>query len=202
MKILSRFIIAAGCLALAGCIPESVNPIAPASQSFVDSRLEGVWVTHNDGGKDHTYYHFQHRRSEGQDKKATVSNWLDIVGIGHNRKGSLEHNAYAALPARIGKHKYLSYAIEDGHGKKNASAKYCFARYEFSLRGRLKIYLADNDAFVEAVRSGQLRGKVKTGKDGSSVKITDSSENIAAFVEKTGNAKLFGGKPMLLHREN
>jgi hypothetical protein len=200
MKTLSRLFIAAACVALTGCIPESVNLIAPASQSFVDKRLDGVWVARNDDNKEVTYYHFQHRRSEGQDKKVRVSNWLDVAGIAHNRTGTMGLAAYAALPARIGRSTYLSYATEERPDKMDAATHYNFARYEFSLRGRLKIYLADNNAFVEAVRSGQLRGKVKTNKYGSDVKITDSSGHIAAFIEKTGDAKLFGGKPMVLHR--
>ncbi len=60
----------------------------------------------------------------------------------------------------------------------------------------------NNNAFAEAVETGKLHGTVKRvryDKEGTDVLLTDSTQRLAAFIAAGDPAKLFGGKPIILH---
>jgi hypothetical protein len=181
------------CLGLAGCLPESINPIVPMNQTVRDARLDGAWAARE--GDTQTFYHFGLR-----EKKGAVA-WVDVVGVEHPKDGTLQTQCYGVLPARIGSHTYLSFVPQSALGAKVRHGKFFFARYDFDWMGRLRIYMADEDALVKAVRAGKLHGTVKSSQYGSSVTLTDTSAHIAAFVAASDDRELFGGKPMVLRRK-
>jgi hypothetical protein len=197
MKHLRPLLVIAVCALLTGCLPESVNPIAPPSMSVTEPRLEGVWQPVPGKGEKTgaDCYHFHLRWA--QDGRLR-SPWIDVLGVDHpERAGDLTTTKSRMLPAKIGDRSYLSYA-EMKPGR--PAATFEFLRYDFDWRGRLRMWPAEEQPFIDAVRTGKLRGTV-TGKGSSaSVVLTDTSERIAAFVAATGDAKLFRSEPLMLKK--
>jgi hypothetical protein len=197
MKNLPRLLLAAVCVLLTGCLPESVNPIAPLSMSIQEPRLEGIW--HGLPGKDEkfspAYYHFHLRwAANGQIR----SPWIDALGIEHpNREGDMTTTKIRMLPAKIGNRTYFSYAEVKAN---DPSPHFDFLRYDFDWMGRLRIWPAEEQPFIDAVRAGKLRGKVSGQGSSANVVLTDSSEHIAAFIAATDGAKLFRSEPLVFKR--
>ena len=199
----TALILAAACFFFAGCLPESINPLSTPATSAIDQRFEGVYqeVDKDKDAKDGSaYWHFHYRgASDGAKGVRRSTTWLEIVGIGHEPKGGLEITRYKALSTKIAGQDYLSFIALSEDGKKS-DATYSFARYEVSWRGDLRVWVASESAFIDAVKAGKLRGKVTGGSLGQSVTLTDTTANLAAFIAAGDPRKLFSEEPMVFRR--
>ena len=204
MKIPHLLIFATACLLLTGCLPESINPLSTPATSAIDPRFEGVYqeVRKDKDAKDGSgFWHFHYRGADDSAKGVRRSTTqLEIVGIGHEPKGGLDIGRYQALATKIAGHDYLSFIELPSGGAKKSPLTYSFARYEVTWRGDLRIWLANESAFVAAVKTGQLRGKVTTSKFSDSVTLTDTTANLAAFIAAGDPGKLFDTEPMTFRR--
>ena len=200
----TALILAAACLFFAGCLPESINPLSTPATSAIDPRFEGVYqeVDKDKDAKDsHGFWHFHYRGASDTAKGIRrTTTWLEIVGIGHEPNGGLETTRYKALATKIAGQDYLSFIGLPEDGGKKAPTTYSFARYEVSWRGDLRVFIADESAFVAAVKAGKLRGKVSSSKFGDSVTLTDTTANLAAFTAADDSHKLFHKEPMIFRR--
>lgn len=188
-------LLAAASLLLAGCLPESKNPLSTPKTSAIDTRLEGIYVQRREKRDDDLNgWHF-HYREMSADGRNTVTPWLDVLNVEHRKGGALKSDAYRALTAHIGGQDYMSF-IEVG----GVSALYRFARYEVSWSGDIRVWLVDTDALAAAVKTGKLHGTVKVSGSTKDVMITDSTDRLAAFVAASDPVKLFSGKPLVLFR--
>lgn len=189
-------LLAAASLLLAGCLPESKNPLSTPAHSTIDPRLEGVYGgATKRKGEDLEAMHFHYRGIKVNDRVLTTP-WLEVLDITHEKAGSLKAGAYHVLTTRIDGHDYMSFQDLS----KGMKAPYSFARYEFTWTGTLRIWLINSDAVANAIKAGKLRGKVKTRNYVTSISITDSTEHLVAFVRASDPKKLFAGKPMVLER--
>lgn len=193
-------ILAVASLLLAGCLPESKNPLSTPTTSRIDSRIGGVYVQQKEGRKeDSAFWHFHYRgASPGKNQQPRTTTKIEIVGVSHQSEGGLDGARYYAFATRLGGHDYLSFVEE-----KNGSAKegnYSFARYEVNWRGDLRLWLLDEDALAAAIKSGRLRGQVRTGKFTKDVLLTDTTVNLSAFVAASDPATLFRKTPLVLRR--
>jgi len=179
---------------LTGCLPQSKNPIAPPSQTFADRRLEGVWEQKADDGS-RSYFHMARRIDRG-------TPWLDVADVSHRDENKgLGFDGYTALSAKIGNERFLSFKNSRLTGSPTPAGTFSFARYDFTWRGDLRIWLLSEDALAEAVRAGQLHGKVKGSGFSLDVKLTDSSARLAEFFSSPENVHhFFNDKPMVLRR--
>lgn len=193
-------LLAAASLLLAGCLPESKNPLSTPANSTVDHRLEGIYVARRDNKDDDLssmHFHYRGVTANGQ---VRATPWLEALQVDHEKTGRLKTSAYQMLTTHIGGQDYMSFqAIDKDKGSK-AKAPYCFARYEFSWNGTLRVWLINPDAAAQAIQSGKLHGTVKVRKYSKDIAITDSTERLAAFVKASDPAKLFEGKPMVFYR--
>lgn len=192
-KLLLPFLAALG---LAGCHPESANPLSSPTASLCDDRLEGVYVQEYNGGR--TFWHFRHRVApvKGSAAGAELAQ-LEITAVHHaNHNGGLETRRFQALATRLGGRNYLSFMEISAPGVRKPST-FNFARYEVNWLGELTVWLASDEAFVQAVKAGQLKGRVTGGRN---VLLMDTTERLAAFVTAGDARKLFGGKPVALGR--
>ena len=188
-------LLAAASLLLAGCLPESKNPLSTPTTSTVDSRLEGIYVQRREKREDDLNgWHF-HYRETSANGRTIVTPWLEVLNVEHRKGGALKSDTYRALTAHIGGQDYISF-IEVG----GTNALYSFARYEVSWSGDIRVWLVNTDALALAVKTGKLHGTVKTSKLGQDVLLTDSSERLAAFVAASDPTKLFNGNPLTLYR--
>ena len=202
-RILPTFL-AAACLLLTGCLPESVNPLSTPATSLIDDRFEGVYQQvekDHSASADRGYWHFHYRGASDSAQGAHRSTtFLEILAVGYEPKGGLDTTHYEALATKIAGHDYLSFTELPKDGSKKQPASYGFARYEVSWRGDLRVWLANESAFVSAVKAGQLRGKITPSKFGDSVLLTDTTAHLAAFIAAGDPRKLFDAEPMTFRR--
>lgn len=190
-------LLAAASLLLAGCLPESKNPLSTPKNSTVDQRLEGIYVSRREKKDDDLssmHFHYRGIKADGQ---VRATPWLEVLQVEHEKTGGMKASAYHVLTTHIGGQDYMSFQdLSKGKDK----TLYSFARYEFSWNGTLRIWLINSDAVAQAIHSGKLQGTVKPSKFTQDITITDSTEHLAAFVQASDPAALFAGKPMVLYR--
>ena len=215
----TALLLAAACLLLTGCLPESINPLSTPATSLIDGRLEGVYQQidkdrdvklegvypqTNKGYRANTeqgYWHFHYRGASDSAKGVSrTTTQLEILAVGHELKSGLDTTRYRALATKIAGHDYLSFVEPPKDGSKKQRATYGFARYEVTWRGDLRMWMASESAFVAAVKAGQLRGKITPSKFGDSVLLTDTTANLAAFIAAGDPGKLFDSEPMTFRR--
>ncbi len=187
-------------LLLAGCLPESKNPLSSPSTSLIDSRLEGAYVQ-RDKEENPGYWHFHYRgvhTESGAPARSTT--WLEVLTVEPTKDGGLKTQRYEALATRLGGRDYLSFIDLPDGGAKKKTLPYSFARYEVNWCGDLRVWVASDSAFAAAIKAGKLHGKVTHHKFGDDVEITDTTERLAAFVAAGDPKALFSGKPMIMHR--
>lgn len=197
-------LIAATCLFFAGCLPKSVNPLSSPAASRIDERFEGVYrqIEENKNSQaEPGYWHFHYcGASAGPGGVARRTTTLEVFAIGHQAKAGFETTRYRALATKIAGRDYLSFVAVPNDGSNKGRPNYSFARYAINWRGDLCIWLASESAFVSAVKGGQLRGQVTSSKFSDSVRLTDTTEHLAAFIAAGDPDKLFSDKPMVLRR--
>ena len=188
MKTITRVLFAAAAMLFGACYPESKNPIAPSMMNVDDPTLEGTWCARD---KDQTvFYHMHH---SDKDLRGT----MHIIGVEVPKSGSKMTQAPMELiTARIAGMSVLSF--RNTGPKENKT--YGFMRYEFDWRGRLKLWMADDNVFADAVLTGKLRGKAKKGQFGTDVTLTDTSERIAAFIATQAGKSAFSGDPLIMEK--
>jgi hypothetical protein len=192
-----------GCgLLLAGCLPESKNPLSLPSASLIDTRLEGVYAQRGKDGKESPgYWHFHYRGTRAPTEPLIrQTRWLEILSVESAKDGDLKTHRYEALATPLGGHDYLSFIDPPEPGAKKKTLPYSFARYDVNWRGDLRVWITNNKAFAAAIKAGQLRGKVIPGKFGDSVELTDTTARLAAFVSASDPKTLFDGEPLVLRR--
>jgi hypothetical protein len=193
---------AAAILLFAGGLPESKNPLSTPANSTIDSRLEGIFVQRREKSDDelggwHFHYHGFKAGPNGQPR---ATPWLEVLSVAHVKDGGLKGDAYRALTTRIGVHDYMSFFELGSGADKGRATLYSFARYEVSWAGDLRVWMANSEAFAQAIKSGKLHGTVKREKMADDIMLTDSTENLAAFVAAGDPATLFSGKPLVFYR--
>ena len=200
-RYISAFLAAASLL-VAGCLPQSKNPLSTPANSTVDSRLGGIYVARREKADDDlSGWHIHYRGIKaGANGHSGTSPWLEVLNVEHRRDGGLKGDAYRALTTHIGQSDYMSFVLIDSESGKQKASLYSFARYEVNWSGDLRVWLANADVLAQAIQAGKLRGSVKADKYAKDVLLTDSTERLAAFVAASDPAKLFTGKPLVLYR--
>ena len=188
MKTMMRVLFAAAALVFGACYPESKNPIAPSLMNVDDAKLEGTWCVRE---KDQIiFYHMHH---SDKDMRGLVS----VLGVDVPKNGNeMTREPMELITARIAGMQVLSFRNTGPKESKN----FGFMRYEIDWRGRLKLWMAEESVFADAIRTGKLRGKVKKNQFGSDVTLSDTSERIAAFVATQGGKSVFGGDPLVMEK--
>ncbi len=104
-------LLAAATLLLAGCLPESKNPLSTPATSAIDSRLEGIYVQRREKKDDDLAgWHFHYRGTKvGSNGEARSTPWLEVLNVEHVKDGGLKGDAYRALTTHLGGHDYLSF---------------------------------------------------------------------------------------------
>jgi hypothetical protein len=187
---------------LASCV-ESDRPLSDALKSEQDSRLDGLWSLTNKQG-DVEYLHIGAEASEPVDRNrvepepgmmryCTITHshqarGLGKAGEGHFFRTKIDGEDFAnwVIPADEAKHKPMTY---------------CFLKYSVDEK-QLVMWDQDAEATAKAIEAGKLKGVVQRKKNqGKSataefdeLRITDSTENIAAFFAAGGAKSCFPDK--------
>jgi hypothetical protein len=169
-------LLAASLCLLAGCLPTSLHPLGSLENATPEPRLPGAW--YGKSGEDQMFLHFV------QGKGAE----LQVVEVDYEKKGEAHTTLYQAYPTEIGNSHYLNVK---GLGKQE---DYYFVRYQISPSGTLSLSLMSEETAAKAIASGKIKGKVTGSQQNREVKITDSSEHLAAFIGKADPDQLFDQK--------
>jgi len=151
---------------LAGCLPESEHPIAPADPARNEPRLWGAWMSTAEDG-----YMIAH-------VFATEAGTLQFALAEHGVEGLGEIERYDGHVTHLPSGDYLNVVVGE------PEAGYLIARYQFDGTGRLSVWFAGNSALEQAVKAGKLAGTTKMEGGMTDVRITATSEQWQAFLAK------------------
>jgi len=160
---------------LTGCLPTSTHPLSSIETAPSEEKLAGTW--YGKSGEDQIFLHFV--PGSGAE--------IQVVEVDHEKKGEAHTTLYHAFPTVIGGNHYLS--VREGNQE-----SYYFARYQLSSAGALTFTLMGETAAAKAISSGKIKGKITGNEQSKDVKITDSTEHLAAFVAKSDPDLLFDQK--------
>ena len=158
---------------LAGCLPESEHPIAPADPQNNDPRLWGAWL--NEGEEEFIVGHVL----------VTEQDTLHLVIVDQGAEGIGGVDEYDAHVTRLPQGDYLNVLVT------GSETGYLIVKYRFDGPDLLMITSAKDEALTKAVQSGALAGTITDEGGTPDLRITASSEQWQAYLAKAP-ADLFG----------
>ncbi len=159
-------------LLLAGCLPDSVNPLSPADQATPAPELLGLW---RGEAEDASLYLHAFLGEDGR---------LDVVMISHESDGSGDSEWYAGHVTEIrgndGQgHRFIN--LQPANPATEGAEPYVVIGYE--LHGdRLAASFLSPEILAAAIAAGQLAGEVSEGSFGLDVRLTGPGREIAEFL--------------------
>ena len=188
------------CLFFAGC-DDSSSPLSNPEKSKPDARLAGIWRLRNDDG-DVIYYHM------GRPGEKLPGSMLRVVGVKHTKNGNLEQGGELLIfPTTLGTGTYLNVAdgseqqiklLEEKGRRPELFTNFFLPKYKIE-GDRLLLWFMDGDAKRQAIESGKIKGLIRKEKSTTTVRFTDTTENLARFVASAGDS-LFSKEPIRLER--
>lgn len=173
-------------LLLAGCLPDSVNPLSPADQAVEAPELLGLWRMTAD---DATLYVHGFLGEDGR---------LELVTVSHEADGSGDSQWYAGHVTEIEgsdgqQRRFIN--LLPAETTPEASEPYVLIGYD--LRGdTLTVKFLSPEILAAAIAAGQLAGEVTEGSFGLDVRLTGPGAEIAEFLGAAAEATLFGQRMM------
>jgi hypothetical protein len=120
-----------------------------------------------------------------------------IMDVGLDDSGAIDSGRQDFFVTRTSKCNYLNQSntllIIDGKVHHDHPGTYTFTKYRFSWLGQLVTAGTKVDAFVTAVQSGKLKGRLTRDNNGNviDVLLTDSSDHILHFIESSKAGDIF-----------
>ena len=164
-------------LLLAGCLPESVNPVTPPEAGLDAPELVGLWRSDQEDAT--LYVHVL--RGDGPA--------LKIVAVGHDDDGTGSADFYVGHVSQVGARRYLNLRAADA--PPDESPSYLIFGYEPGDDEGVTVLFLSADTLARAVTEGRLAGEVTRSSMGPTVRLTGSGEEIAAYLNETEPKQLF-----------
>ncbi|MGH6962723.1 MAG: hypothetical protein ACREE7_19765 [Dongiaceae bacterium] len=172
-------------LLLAGCLPESQNPIAPPEAAIIDPQLPGLWMTQVED--EQLYLHVL--KGDGH--------LYDVVSVSHRPDGRGATDLYEGYVTPVGDLRFANLqpidSLDDDSG--DIQATYFFTAYEFEGPDRLVVRFLAQQPLIDAIAAGKLKGEVSTANKlqalGLDVLLTEEPARLAEFLATTDPAVLF-----------
>jgi len=198
-RILLLLPLASLCLLLTSCF-DSNTPLSDPAKSKVDQRLAGVWQLRNDDGSV-SYYHFGR---VGDKLPASV---MRVAGIQHKPDFAMEQfSELLVFPTTIDGKTYLN--VCDGKDEQlkvleekgwTAETVHAFLIFKYQIKDDVLVVQGmDKDAKQRAIESGKIKGVIEKDRF-TTVRFTDTTENLAQFVAEAGD-ELFSESVVRLER--
>lgn len=203
---LGAFCLFALSLSQTSCVVDSVEPFSDPATAEVDGRLFGQW-RHKEGTETLDYII---GRVPENSIKDSPSGLMVVYSFRRSAKNEVSGGGEPMyfFVSKIGKDEYVNLvAVADGKRfeKWNRDELKSFIPVKYSVaQDRLTYWLMDLNATATVIESGKLKGKVtrqKTTKDGAQVDgpidgvhLTDSTANLAKFLDGAGGRTLFVDK--------
>ena len=165
---------------LAGCLPESEHPIAPADPAKSDARLWGSWLSTEEDG-----YMIGHIF-------ATDGGTLKFVLAEHGVEGIGGIETYEGHVTQLASGDYLNTMVT------GPETGYVIGKYELKDKDHLAVWFPDNAVLEQAVKDKKLAGTITDEGGIPDVRITATSEEWQAFLAQAPTD--FFGQPMEFER--
>jgi len=192
-----RMVVGLALLLLTGC-DDSKTPLSNPQDSKPDEKLAGVWRFRGENGEV-GYYHI------GQAGEKLPQGVMRVVGVMH-REGKIEPPSELLMfPTTLDGKTYLNITSgKEGQVKlieeKGWKAVDAYFIFKYKVEGNeLLVWVIDGDAKKRAIESGKIKGVIEKKKFATTVKFTDTTENMARFVAQAGDT-LYPNKPIRLER--
>jgi hypothetical protein len=202
IRLLARLALLLPLLSLASCVVESKNPLSDPDTSKPDRRLFGQWKgTNENKTTEYLFIGLPSVQIKGRPEGIMVAHTIDVTA-----DHKISASAYALFVTTIGKDTYLN-VFESKLAENAEQPEWSKTNIQSVLPvqcvvtdDQLSIWLMDLEATAKVVDSGKLKGEVRR-KDGtvSSVLLTDTTENLAAYLKDGGNKGLFAEKGALVY---
>lgn len=180
------------CLLLSACSPPpySLHPLSPPGGQPNDERLSGVWILQ---GSQEGHLGFIHisRDKEG---------WLEVAMVGPKSRGGLDASVLRGFTTTVGKDTFLNvrdfrtirFGVAPSAEAEEAfppEGMYLILLYTITEAGELDFNFMDDKFIEEKIRAGNIKGI--ENKETSTLKLTDTPENLIQFILKSDREKLF-----------
>lgn len=174
---LARLVAACGlALLLAGCLPDSVNPLTPPESAIDAPELLGLWEAPIEDAT--IYAHVLRGESNG----------LQIVTVSHETGGSGDVDAYVGHVSEIDGRRFINLQTDE---PADAARPYSIFGYDVAPDGILTVRFLSVATLADAVAQGRLAGEVQSDSLGTSVRLTGPGGEIAAFLAAADPKTLF-----------
>jgi hypothetical protein len=160
---------------LNGCIPYSDNPLTAPDEESPDPAIMGTWFVRDEG--ETVFLHM------GIDEK---TKGLRVVMVEFDRDGAVKTSELIGHTSRLQENTYMNLRWDRPAEPEEG---YLFVKYQVAGE-RIGLGLIRSDTVEKAIREGGVRGRIDDTQKPTSVRITDSSEQLRAYVQKQ-DAALF-----------
>jgi hypothetical protein len=162
-----RLLLLAAMVALAACYPPvTSHPVGSTSGLKPDPVLNGLWKGQpHDTSQRGVYFHFL-PRPDGT---------ITLISVATGDKPDADWNAMTMTTGRAGNNRFMNIRIESDNGKpdQEAPAGTIPVLYRLDAKGQITLWLTDEKAIKDAIKSGKLKGTLGKGDDGDAVITAD-----------------------------
>ena len=176
-----RLIAVAAAMVLAGCIPDSINPLGDPAAETADTEVIGQWI----GTLDGTPTKMEVTAEDG----AMLSFRLET----DLANGDREWVMLKGFPAAVENERYMNvklFAEEDKVYDPRDENYYIF-RYNIRSDGTLNVWAMGEQPVVNAIVDGFVNGAVDPSSEGRVIHITDSTIVVRQLIEVSNPDRLF-----------
>jgi len=193
VNILRSALAALAFLLLAACYPPTTShPVGSTSGLKLDPALTGLWkAPPNDPDERGTYLHFLPK----------LDGTLTIIMVQSGDKPDADWSQIAATTGKAGANRYMNAQLlgSDGKPDKGSPGGTVPVLYRFDAKGRLMLYLMNEDRTKAAIKAGKIKGTVGKGEYGDAV-ITLDAPSLDRFMASPAALALFAKPFLTLHR--
>lgn len=193
MNILRSALAATVLLALAACYPPtSSHPVGSTSGLKLDPALTGLWKADPpDPGERGAYFHFLPK----------LDGTLSIIIVQSGQEPDADWNLIASTTGTAGANRYINARLlsSDGKPEEGSPPGTIPVLYRFDAKGRLLLYLMNEDRTKAAIKAGKIKGTVGEGDTGDAV-ITEDAATLDKFMASPAAIELFVKPFFTLHR--
>jgi hypothetical protein len=188
-------------LNLAGCFVGSKQPLSDPAKSAPDEQLFGFWLEKD---SQDTKICAIGRANDGE--KGVPPGLMRATFAGINKQNQVrEPGSMLFFVSAVGDSKYINMYLFGEKGELDVPLKdwpkatvksYILLKYRVQ-DDRLEYWIGTDGDVAEAIDKGLVKGEVTRDRNGrvKSAGLTDTTENLAHFLQNGGDKMLFHGEP-------
>lgn len=171
-------------LALAACLPDTINPLGDPAAAEPATEVLGQWTGSLDG----------------KPAKLTIAAkdgaMLEFRVEGRAPDGSAEWAVFEGFPAVVENETYMNVKLRERAGKvyDPYDTNYYIFRYELPPGGGMNVWAMAEQPVINAIVDGFVNGAVDPSSEGRVIHIIDSTVVVREFIASSNPVRLFATK--------